>query len=67
MSWNLKKWAFGSDGWTKHNIDFYSPQRVFFLEKHNELSKSVAFAQKLRYFRDQNDTKGGPHENKFLD
>ena len=34
----------------KPNIDFQQPQDVYFLEKYDELSKSVAFDQKLRYF-----------------
>ena len=33
--------------------------------KYDELSKSVAFGQKLRYFTDQNGSKGGPQENEF--
>ena len=32
-------------------------------EKCDELSETVAFGQKLRYFTDQNGPKGGPHEN----
>ena len=59
------KWVFGSDGWTKHNIDFQKPQGVCFLGKYDELSESVAFDQKLRYFFDQNRPKGGTHENEF--
>ena len=31
----------------------------------DELSESVAFGQKLRYFIDQNGPKRGPHENEF--
>ena len=53
MSWSLRKWIFGSGEWTKYNIDFY-----YFLEKYDELSESVAFGQKLRYFTDQNGPKG---------
>ena len=65
MNWSLEKWAFGSDKWTKHNIDFQSHQGVYFLEKYDELSKSVAFGQKLTYFTDQNGPKGGLHESEF--
>ena len=65
MSWSLKKWVFGSGGWTKHNIDFWQPQGVYFLEKCGELSEWVAFGQKLRYFTDQKRPNGGPHENEF--
>ena len=47
MSWSLKKWVFGSGGWTKHIIrGAHTPQRMYFLEKYDELSKSVAFGQK---------------------
>ena len=38
---------------------------IFFLEKCDELSESVAFGQNLRYFTDQNGSKGRPHENEF--
>ena len=65
MSSSLKMWVFGSCGWTKYNIDFQQPQGVYFLEKYDELSKSVAFGQKFRYFTGQNELKGGPHENEF--
>ena len=60
MSWSLKKWIFGFDGWTKYNIDFY-----YFLEKYDELPESVAFGQKLRYFTDQNGLKGGHMKMNF--
>ena len=40
-------------------------QGVSFLEKCDELFELVAFAQKLRYFTDQNGPKGRPHENEF--
>ena len=36
-----------------------------FLGKYDELSESVAFGQKLKYFTDQNGTKGEPHKNEF--
>ena len=62
MSWSLKKWVFGSGRWTNHNLDFQQPQGVYFLKKYDELSESVALAQKLRYFADQN-VPMGPHEN----
>ena len=65
MSWSLKKWVFGSGGWTKPNIDFQQPQGVYFLEKYGELSEPVAFGQKLRYFTDQNGPKVGRNENEF--
>ena len=35
------------------------------LQKYDELSKSVAFDQKLMYFTDQNGPKGEPHGNEF--
>ena len=57
MSQSLKKWVFGSSGWTKHNIDFQYPQGVYFLEKWYELSEAVGFGQKLRYFTDQKESK----------
>ena len=31
----------------------------------DELSESLVFAQKLRYFIDQNGAKGGSHQNEF--
>ena len=40
-------------------------QGVYFVEKYDELSQSVASGQKLRYFTDQNGPKGGPYENEF--
>ena len=46
-----KKWAFGH-GRTKPNIDLQQPQVVYFLEKYDDLSESVAFGQKLRYYTD---------------
>ena len=64
MDCNLKIWVFGSGGWTKHNIDFYYPHGVYFLEKCDELFESVAYGQKLRYFTDQNGPKR-PYENEF--
>ena len=39
-----------------------SHQAVLFLEKYDELSNSMAFGQKLRYFTDQN---GHEHENEL--
>ena len=53
MSSSLKQWVFGSGRWT------------YFLETYDELSESVGFDQKLRYFTDQNGAKRRPHENKF--
>ena len=38
---------------------------VYFLEKCAELSESAAFGQNLRYFTDQNGSKGGPYKNEF--
>ena len=35
------------------------------LEKYDELSESVAFGQKLRYFTDQNGPNEGQYENEF--
>ena len=64
MSWNLKKWVFGSGGWTKHNIDCQYIQGVYFLEKYDELSKLVVFGQKM-YFMDQNRPKGNHMEMNF--
>ena len=40
-------------------------QGVYFLKTYDELSKSVTFGEKLRYFTDQNGTMGGPQENEF--
>ena len=57
-----KKWVFDYGKRTKHNVDFQSSQAVLFLEKYGELSNSMAFGQKLRYFTDQN---GDEHENEF--
>ena len=37
-------------------------EAVLFLEKYDELSNSIAFGQKVRYFTDQN---GDEHENEF--
>ena len=54
MNWSVKKWVLGSGGWTKHNIDFYQPQGVWYIKKCNELSELVPFGQKLSYFTDQN-------------
>ena len=63
MSWSLKKWVFGSGGWTKHIIGgAHTPQRMYFPEKYDELSKSVAFGQKRRYFTDQNGQKENEDE-----
>ena len=42
-----------------------SSQDVYFLGRYDELSKLVAFGQKLKYFTDQNGPTGGPHENEF--
>ena len=50
-------WVFG-DGWTKPNVDFQEFRDVYFLEKYDELSESVAFAKKMRYFTDQNGPRG---------
>ena len=44
----------------QNNVDFQSSQAVLFLEKYDELSNSMAFGQKLRYFTDQNG-----HEHEF--
>ena len=33
--------------------------------KYDELSKSVASGQELKYFTHHNGAKGGPHENEF--
>ena len=57
MICSLKRWVFGG-GRAKPNIDFEEPQDVYFLEKYDELSESVAFGQKLRYFTDQNGPRG---------
>ena len=64
MNWCLNKWVLG-DGWTKPNIDFWEPHDVYFLERYEEISESVTFGQKLRYFTDQNGPKGAPHEKEF--
>ena len=58
MSWSLKKWVLAPSEWTKRKIDFQEPQGVYFLEKCDDLSESVAFGQELRYFTDQNGQKG---------
>ena len=52
-----KKWIFGSGGWTELSESVVLSS--------NELSESVVFSQKLRYFTDQNGPKVGPHENEF--
>ena len=44
-----KKWVFGSGRWT---FRLLVTSGVYFLEKYDELSESVAFGQKLRYFTD---------------
>ena len=46
----------------QNNVGFQSSQAVLFLEKYDELSNSMTFGQKLRYFTDQN---GHEHENEF--
>ena len=38
---------------------------MYFLDKYDELSKLVAFGQKLRYFTEQNGQKKEAHENEF--
>ena len=65
MSWSLKnEYSAPADG--RNLILIFSSLRVCFLEKYDELSESVAFCQKFRYFTDQTEwTKGGPHENDF--
>ena len=40
---------------------YLAPESNYFLEKYDELSESVAFAPKMRYFKDQNGPKAGPH------
>ena len=64
MSWSIKNgiWLRRLD---KHYIDFVVPQEVYYLEKSDELSESVAFGQKLSYFTDQDGPKGGAQENEF--
>ena len=64
MSWSLKKWVFSSGRWTKKNIDLVT-SRCLLSRNNTELSESVSFAQKLRYFTDQNELNEGPHENEF--
>ena len=44
----------------QNNVDTQSSQAVLFLENYDELSNSMAFGQKLRYFTDQNG-----HEHEF--
>ena len=58
MSWSLKIdiWLH----WVNKTYRFLVTSGVFFLEKYDELSKSVAFGLKLRYFTDRPEwTKGG--------
>ena len=63
MSSSLKNGYLASAG--KQNIiQIFSNLDVYFLEKYNELSKSIVFGQKM-YFTDQNGPKGGPHGNEF--
>ena len=50
MSWVLKNGYLVPTGWQS-------------ITKYDKLSKSVAFGQKLRYFTDQNQPRGEPHEN----
>ena len=52
-----KKLIFGSGGWTELSESVVLSSY--------ELSESVVFSQKLRYFTDQNGPKVGPHENEF--
>ena len=52
MRWSLK------NGYSAAAV-----QGVYFLEKYDEMSKSVALGQQLRYFTDQNGPQWGPHEN----
>ena len=57
MSWSQKKkWVFGSGGWTGRLLSV----------TYNELSESVAFGQKLRYFTDQNGPKWEHAKMNFL-
>ena len=61
-------WAdafFGSPLGTKHNMNFWQPQSVYFLENYIGLSELVAFAQNWDIFSDQNGPKVGPHESEF--
>ena len=59
-----RNWIFGSGGWTKHNISFESPRRVYYLEKYDDLRNfwTSRFLQtrmdhmnmKFEYFQIQN-------------
>ena len=49
MYWSLKNLVFGSSKYTKQ-YRFLVTSGVYFLKKYDELSESVAFGQKLRYF-----------------
>ena len=47
-------------------MDFKSPQVVYILEKYDELSKLVAFAQNWGILQTRMNQKGErPHENEF--
>ena len=57
MSWSLKNGYLASAG-KQIIIQIFSNLDVYFLEKYNELSKSIVFGQKM-YFTDQNGPKEG--------
>ena len=66
MSWmepkKMRIWHLWVD---KTQYRFLVTSGVYFLEKYDELSELVTFAQKFRYFTDQSGRKGGQHENEF--
>ena len=65
MSWSLKNGYLASPDEQNIAYIFSSLSWYYFLEKHDELSELVVFAQKLRYFTDQNGPKRGQYENDF--
>ena len=46
-------------------IWFLVTQGVYFLKKYDQLSESVVFSQKLRYFTEQNGPNWESHANEF--
>ena len=64
MSWSLKKCVFCSSRWKKQRRLLVT-SGCLLSKKYDELSKLVAFGQKLRCSTDQKGLKRGPQENEF--